>query len=75
MKAHFGPMTSRPLAAPGLISYRYHGRYGFVMIGAKDEADALRQACRSIEGPASPEMLEVWNGAYYQPVIESPASG
>ena len=32
------------MAAPGLDSYRYWGRYGWVMIGAKDAQDALNEA-------------------------------
>lgn len=60
----------RPLAAPGLKSYRYRGRYGWVMIGARDDADALREAARSIEGAPDPENLQVWNGAQYAPVRE-----
>ena len=41
------PMTERPLAARGLRSFRYLGRYGFIMIGARDIPDALAQAERS----------------------------
>ena len=37
-------LHDRPLAAKGLVSYRYRGRYGWIMIGAKDNADALREA-------------------------------
>lgn len=57
--------TSKPLAAPGLTSYRYPGRYGWVMIGATDRPDALREAARSTSDPIDPGLLEVWNGSGY----------
>lgn len=53
--------SERPMAAAGLTSYRYAGRYGFVMIGAKDHADALREASRSIDGTPDPNRLDVWD--------------
>ena len=60
-------LTNKPLAAHGLVSYRYKGRYGWVMIGAVDNADALREAARSI-GPAVPTIdnLEIWDGRRYR---------
>lgn len=60
-------LTDLPLAAAGLTSYRYRGRYGWVMIGARDNADALREAKRSIDGQALLGKLEVWNGERYVP--------
>lgn len=60
--------TTRPCAAAGLISYRYRGPYGWIMIGAKDDADALREARRSTSAPITPANLEVWDGAAYAPV-------
>ena len=57
--------TDRPLAGPGLTSYRYRGRYGWVMIGAKDHSDALREAQRSISKKPRIENLEVWSGKRY----------
>jgi len=57
----------KPLAAPGLTSYRYRGRYSWIMIGAKDHRDALREALRSTDGPVCMEELQVWDtfaGAY-----------
>jgi hypothetical protein len=67
------PITDRPLAAPGLTSYRYAGTYGPIMIGAKDNADALREVDRglSIKG-ATLDKLEVWDGARYVPVTVPP---
>ena len=40
---------NRPLADKGLKSYRYRGRYGWIMIGAHDVPDALREAARSTD--------------------------
>lgn len=57
-----------PLADAGLTSYRYAGRYGFVMIGATNDAGALREAARSIDGAPDPANLERWTGARYEKV-------
>lgn len=56
----------RPMAAAGLTSYRCRGRYGWIMIGATDAADAMREARRSTANPR-PEDLEVWDGTRYVP--------
>lgn len=63
------PVTSKPLAASGYLSYRYRQPHGFVMIGAKDDEDALIQAGRSIEGTPQLTALERWNGTTYSPVV------
>lgn len=55
----------RPCAAPGLVSFRYRGLFGWIMIGARDVSDALREAERSIEGKAHIRNLEIWNGTNY----------
>lgn len=55
------PHTERPLAAAGLISYRYRGFYDWIMIGARDDADAFREASRSTRDRLQPERLEVWS--------------
>lgn len=62
--------TDGPMAAAGLTSYRYAGPYGFVMIGARDDADALSEASRSISGDPDPAKLEVWRAdrCAYQPL-------
>lgn len=61
----------KPCAAPGLISYRYPQSFkGFVMIGAKDHADALNEARRTL-GYAEYSRLEVWDGARYVPAFTS----
>jgi hypothetical protein len=54
-----------PCAAQGLTSYRYAGPYGWIMIGAVDGADALREAGRSISAPIDPAKLQRWNGEAY----------
>lgn len=64
--------TDRPLASDGLISYRYRSRYGWVMIGALDDDDALGEAERSIEGPADPALLQRWDGKRYADVTPYP---
>jgi hypothetical protein len=60
---------NKPMAAKGLLSYRCKGRYGFIMIGAKDDQDAFNEAKRS-----SPfvkrEDLEKWNGEKYEKVTQ-----
>jgi hypothetical protein len=60
----------KPLAAPGLTSFRYKGRYGYVMIGATDTEDALREARRSVDGPALIQNLDIWDdrASRYVPV-------
>ncbi len=58
---HNASYQDRPCAAAGFISYRYAGRYGYVMIGGKDDADALREAGRSIDGEPVMEELQVWD--------------
>ncbi len=57
-------ICDKPCAAKGLISYRYLGRYGYIMIGATDNADALREARRSTTD-VTIDKLEVWDGTRY----------
>lgn len=61
MKPHF----ERPLAAPGFVSYRCKNRFGWTMIGARDDTDAYKQALRS-DPHAKVEDLEIWNGTEYE---------
>ena len=61
-------LCDRPLAAPGLTSYRYAGRYGWIMIGATDDADALREAQRSTRDVVTADKLQMWGGHEYQTV-------
>ena len=61
------PLESRALAAPCLTSYRCKGPYGYIMIGAKDHPDALREALRSSH-LATRDALEIWDGAIYTPI-------
>lgn len=65
-------MHNKPLAANGLQSYRYRGRFGFVMIGARDDADALREAQRSTADPVTADQLQRWTGTEYQPTKAKP---
>ena len=56
-----------PMAGPGLQSYRYRGAYGWVMIGATNDADALREAQRSTPAQVTADRLQRWTGTKYQP--------
>ena len=61
-------VTSKPLAAEGYDSYRYKGAYGWIMIGANSDAEALGEARRSIPDPKvvlSLEKLQRWDGSAY----------
>lgn len=59
----------KPLAAHGLISYRYAGNYGWIMIGALDHADALKEAARSMRHDTPTlDKLQVWTGVQYENV-------
>jgi hypothetical protein len=55
---------NRPMAAKPLVSYRCKGRYGWIMIGARDDSEAMSEAFRSTD---KPQDLEVWNGQQYVP--------
>jgi len=59
----------KPLAAPGLKSYRYPTTGSrFIMIGAKTHAQALSEANRSLSrGRATLPWLDVWDGGKYVP--------
>lgn len=59
----------KPLAAPGFTSYRCASPYGWVMIGAVNEHDAIKQAARSTAKPRV-EDLQVWDGTTYVPVFK-----
>ena len=60
----------KPMAAHGLTSYRYKGRYGWIMIGAKDDADALNEAQRSTSDKVVTENLQIWNKTQYINVMQ-----
>ena len=65
--------TEKPCAAQGLKSYRYKGPFGFIMIGATDDDDALNEAQRSLcSGAVSPYCLQKWCKVAncYVPVID-----
>jgi hypothetical protein len=58
----------KPLAVAGLTSFRYNGRYGWIMIAATDRQDALLEAQRSIspDSEAIMSRLQIWNGSEYE---------
>jgi hypothetical protein len=56
---------NKPMAIQGLKSYRYKGRYGYIMIGAKDTQDALREASRSTDSEITSDNLESWDYSKY----------
>jgi hypothetical protein len=58
----------KPMAAHGLTSYRYKGRFGWIMIGARDDQDALREAQRSTSDKVLIENLQIWGGESYRSV-------
>jgi hypothetical protein len=60
--------TDLPMAAHGLLSYRYKGRYGWIMIGASDYLKALKEAQRSTADPVTLDRLQVWDGQQYSPI-------
>ena len=63
--------TSKPMAAKGLISYRYPSPDSWIMIGATDDQDALREANRSLlRKTAEISKLQKWDGSSYQPVTK-----
>lgn len=64
-KAMATKTEDKPCAAKGLRSYRYKGRFGWVMIGASDTNDALREAARSVGELATNDRLQVWDGTSY----------
>jgi hypothetical protein len=60
-KAAESTRDNRPMAAPGLTSYRCKSAYsGWIMIGARDAADALREARRS-RSDARAADLQIWD--------------
>lgn len=55
---------NRPCASKGLISYRYPSAYSWIMIGATDHEDAIREANRSLTwGSARMDRLEIWDAS------------
>jgi hypothetical protein len=58
-------LHDQPLADYGLTSYRYKGRYRWIMIGATDTNKALREASRSTGGECRVENLQIWDSTKY----------
>lgn len=65
-KGRYEPWN-KPCAAPGLKSYRIRGPFGWILIGASDDEDALKEARRSTNKPET-ESLEVWMDGGYRRV-------
>ena len=63
----YAPFQDRPLAAHGWISYRAKSPYGWIMIGAANDAGALKEARRSNETVQESD-LQIWNGREYAPL-------
>lgn len=61
--------SNKPCAAEGLTSYRARsgafGGYSWIMIGAKSDQEAMREAFRSSDAAHD---LQRWNGTEYVPV-------
>ena len=55
---------------PGVYSasYRYRGRFGYLMVVAKNPADALKEAAKSISGPIDVGRLGVWTKDHWEKV-------
>jgi hypothetical protein len=62
-------MHNHPMAANGLITYRYRGRYGFIYIGASTDTEALIEAQRSTDDTVTPDRLERFNGQHFVGVL------
>jgi hypothetical protein len=58
---------NKPCATPPLTSYRYKGKYGWIMVGAKDHEEALEEAQWSTILRVERQYLEVWDGERYVP--------
>jgi len=53
---------NKPMAAAPWISYRYKGRFSYIMIGAMSTEEALSEANRSLENPNSTvDNLEIYD--------------
>ncbi len=65
-------VTDKPLAVAGLNSYRYKGPFGWIMIGARDDREALQEARRSTETPVPIDNLQRYNGAIYVDLKSAP---
>lgn len=63
--------TERPLACAPYTSYRFKGPFGWIMIGAMDDEEAMREAQRSTDNPRW-EDLQRWDGTQYMPCSQVP---
>ena len=58
---------NRPMACKPYTSYRCQGNYGWIMIGAMNDAEAFCEALRSSPN-AKRETLQVWRNGKYEAV-------
>lgn len=63
------PVHDRACAALGFKSYRCRSPYGWIMIGATDDDDALREARRSHAGAKRTSLQRYVDGKGYQPIM------
>lgn len=61
--------TDKPMASAPWKSYRYKGRYGFIMIGAMNDQEALSEAQRSESEANDIKRLQRWNGSEYEDCV------
>ncbi len=52
---------NKPLAMPGFISYRYKGRFGWIMAAAHDTEGALKEVARSTDAKIECANLQIYN--------------
>lgn len=66
-------IQDKPLAADGFKSYRCMGAFNWIMIGAVDHADAIREALRS-NPHAKLDTLQQWRDGQYQAINQKEIS-
>jgi cobalamin biosynthesis Co2+ chelatase CbiK len=62
----------RPSAAPGKTAYRYRYGFGWIMVDAKDQDDALKKVgVATCDEDYVPNLkhLEIWNGTEYEKIV------
>ena len=52
---------NKPLAMPGFISYRYNGRFGWIMAAAHDTEGALKEVARSTDAKIERANLQIYD--------------
>ena len=54
-------LYNRPLSANGLTSYRYKGRFGWIMAAAHDTEGALMEVARSTDAKIERANLQIYD--------------